>query len=231
MDAFDASRHPDVISQSKSKDAVQKDFFRNFDVSHTVEGKIHRDDFYNYYSKISACIPDDFQFETQIKNVWRISNRLVSYQGSTSFKPSTKSSPRSNTTSNTSSMFGRDVAGYPSVERAAEKRIPFRYETKGNGASISTFDSHQQHDHRAFNDAGSQRQQHQQQVQHHHSRRNESPRQFENSSPRFEEMEQPYSPRPSSPRQMDDFPMRSLGASVNRNNVRSQYSRERYTLL
>jgi Ca2+-binding EF-hand superfamily protein len=238
LDSFDSSRHPDVLSQSKSKDTVRNDFFRNFDVSQVVDGKIHRDDFFNYYGKISACIVDEFQFELQVKNVWRISNRQpLSYvPGSVPSKPSMNSSPRNGNVNG--AIVRESVSGFPTVERISDKRESTsmdKYESKST--SISMYDAQQSvelmpSENRRFNDSSNTRQQFQFQNQPKQFVRSESSRQyeanhryprtyepssprFESNSPRFEEMEQPYFSRSTSPRSREeDFPVRSLGASV-----------------
>lgn len=72
-DAYDASKHPDVISGKKSKDQVLLEFLDTFTAGGNDDQKITRDEFQNYYAAISASIDKDDYFELMIRNAWHIS--------------------------------------------------------------------------------------------------------------------------------------------------------------
>ena len=50
------------------------------------DGKIHKDEFFGYYSKVSACVLDDVQFETIVKNIWKVNRTNTSSSSSSSFR-------------------------------------------------------------------------------------------------------------------------------------------------
>jgi Ca2+-binding EF-hand superfamily protein len=70
---YDASKHPDVIAGRKTHSEVLREFLDTFDVGGTVDGKVTRDEFTNYYSNVSASIDSDEYFELMIRNAWHIS--------------------------------------------------------------------------------------------------------------------------------------------------------------
>jgi hypothetical protein len=71
--AYDASRHPAVLSGAKTAASVLREFLDTFDVGGEVDGKVTKEEFMNYYSNISASIDDDDYFELMIRNAWHIS--------------------------------------------------------------------------------------------------------------------------------------------------------------
>eukprot|EP01035_Chromulina_nebulosa_P017555 gene17555-23119_t len=71
--AYDASKHPDVISGKRTSAEVLREFLDGFDVGGEVDGKVTRQEFENYYKKISSSIDNDNYFELMIRNAWHIS--------------------------------------------------------------------------------------------------------------------------------------------------------------
>mmetsp|Transcript_6765 Transcript_6765/g.11360 ORF Transcript_6765/g.11360 Transcript_6765/m.11360 type:complete len:793 (-) Transcript_6765:183-2561(-) len=74
---YDASRHPEVLTRSRTEEEVMKEFLDTFDVGGIEEGKITRDEFVRYYTNISASINDDDYFETILRNVWHIQGSVT----------------------------------------------------------------------------------------------------------------------------------------------------------
>jgi Ca2+-binding EF-hand superfamily protein len=70
-EAYDASKHPDVISGKKTKGAVLREFLDTFDGGEK-DGKVYPNEFKRYYANISASIDDDDYFELMIRNAWHI---------------------------------------------------------------------------------------------------------------------------------------------------------------
>jgi len=70
-EAYDASKHPDVISGKKTKAAVLREFIDNFDAGEK-DGKVYPNEFKRYYANISASVDDDDYFELMIRNAWHI---------------------------------------------------------------------------------------------------------------------------------------------------------------
>ena len=73
VDAYDASKHPDVLSGRKTAGEVLGEFLDTFDVGGVHDGKVTRDEFANYYANVSANIDDDDYFELMMRNAWHIS--------------------------------------------------------------------------------------------------------------------------------------------------------------
>ena len=71
--AYNASKHPEVMTGSKSVQDVMAEFLDTFDVGGEVDGKVTRDEFINYYSNLSASIDNEDYFELMIRNAWHIS--------------------------------------------------------------------------------------------------------------------------------------------------------------
>jgi len=71
--AFDASKHPEVISGKKTAQQVLEDFLKTFDVGGVVDGAVTLQEFTNYYHNISASIHNEDYFELMIRNAWHIS--------------------------------------------------------------------------------------------------------------------------------------------------------------
>lgn len=71
--AYDASNHPDVRSGRITVDAVFDDFLEKWERGGTVDGKVTREEFRNYYNDISASIDSDEYFELMMRNSWHLS--------------------------------------------------------------------------------------------------------------------------------------------------------------
>uniref|UniRef100_K3WWY2 EF-hand domain-containing protein n=1 Tax=Globisporangium ultimum (strain ATCC 200006 / CBS 805.95 / DAOM BR144) TaxID=431595 RepID=K3WWY2_GLOUD len=76
VEAYDASKHPDVLSGRKTADAVCCEFLETFDVDGIHNGKITWTQWLHYYENISASIDDDDYFELMMRNAWHISGGI-----------------------------------------------------------------------------------------------------------------------------------------------------------
>ena len=72
-DAYDASKHPDVIAGKKTPDEVYHEFLETFDVGGVKDGMVTVQEFLNYYTNLSVSIDNDDYFELMIRNAWHIS--------------------------------------------------------------------------------------------------------------------------------------------------------------
>jgi len=70
--AYNADKHPDVISGKKTKDQIMREFLDTFDVGGVKDGMVTKREFENYYTNIGANIEDDDYFELMIRNAWHI---------------------------------------------------------------------------------------------------------------------------------------------------------------
>ena len=73
VSAYNADKHPDVISGKKTKDQVLREFLDTFDVGGVKDGLVTRKEFENYYTNLGANIPGEDYFELMIRNAWHIS--------------------------------------------------------------------------------------------------------------------------------------------------------------
>lgn len=73
VEAYDASRHPDVLSGRRTPDDVCREFLETFDVDGIHNGKITWTQWVHYYANVSASIDDDDYFELMMRNAWHIS--------------------------------------------------------------------------------------------------------------------------------------------------------------
>jgi Ca2+-binding EF-hand superfamily protein len=71
--AYDASKHPEVMSGRKTEKQVLEEFLSTFDVGGVVDGAVTEQEFMNYYHNISANIFNEDYFELMIRNAWHIS--------------------------------------------------------------------------------------------------------------------------------------------------------------
>jgi len=68
--AFNAKHHPDVVRMVKNEREAFKEFADNWGIK---EGDrvVTFEDFYAYYSDLSACIDRDEEFEKILKSTWQ----------------------------------------------------------------------------------------------------------------------------------------------------------------
>jgi len=67
---YDASNNPDVFDGKLSEDEALDDFLAQFDG--IENGGVYESDFFDYYRSLSAAVSDDEEFESMIRNAWRI---------------------------------------------------------------------------------------------------------------------------------------------------------------
>ncbi|CAM9464736.1 unnamed protein product, partial [Hapterophycus canaliculatus] len=80
IDAFNATKHPDVISGREAPDSVFRDFVDGFFAGFSPEqraganeaAKVTKEDFSRYYDMVSATVPDDGYFELLLKSCWHM---------------------------------------------------------------------------------------------------------------------------------------------------------------
>uniref|UniRef100_A0A6U0WUQ8 EF-hand domain-containing protein n=1 Tax=Rhizochromulina marina TaxID=1034831 RepID=A0A6U0WUQ8_9STRA len=70
-EAYDASKHPDVIAGKRTKQEILREFLDVFDGGEK-DGQVFPNEFMRYYSNVSAYIDDDDYFELMIRNAWHI---------------------------------------------------------------------------------------------------------------------------------------------------------------
>ncbi|KAL4175467.1 hypothetical protein KRP22_000433 [Phytophthora ramorum] len=70
---YDASRHPDVISQRKSEELCFREFVENFYMEENgLQGKITPRQWEAYYHNVSFFVQDDDLFELVVRNTWQL---------------------------------------------------------------------------------------------------------------------------------------------------------------
>jgi len=68
---YDAANHPDVLDGKLSEEEALGDFLAQFD-GIEQNGGIFAHDFIEYYRNLSAAVSDDNEFESMLRNAWRI---------------------------------------------------------------------------------------------------------------------------------------------------------------
>lgn len=68
---YDASHHPDVISQKMTQEQVFKEFMSQWDTQ-VADGIVSFDEFMEYYRDVSASIDRDDYFEVMMTNAWKL---------------------------------------------------------------------------------------------------------------------------------------------------------------
>lgn len=68
---YDASFHPDVVSNKKTPDEVYKEFMSQWDTQ-VADGIVTFEEFVEYFKDVSASIDTDEYFEVMMRNAWKI---------------------------------------------------------------------------------------------------------------------------------------------------------------
>lgn len=69
---FNAKHHPKVVSGEIKEDDALEIFVNSFDGSNVKDGKVHLEEFEDYYANISSGIDDDEYFVRMMEKVWNI---------------------------------------------------------------------------------------------------------------------------------------------------------------
>jgi Ca2+-binding EF-hand superfamily protein len=80
-DAYDASRHPDVMAGKRTSNEVLRDFLETFEVGDEVDGAVTQQEFHLYYQRVSASIDSDDYWELMLRNAWHIPGRCSAASG------------------------------------------------------------------------------------------------------------------------------------------------------
>ncbi|KAI3386993.1 hypothetical protein SNEBB_004800 [Seison nebaliae] len=73
---YDPRKHPKYQNGEWTEDQCLKQFLKCFEASSSKDEVITRDEFYNYYSGVSASIDNDAYFDLMMKNSWNINMNL-----------------------------------------------------------------------------------------------------------------------------------------------------------
>ena len=68
---FAANLHPKVISQEMSEDEVFLEFLTNFS-DRNRDGRVHRDEWCEYWGKVCASIPEPAHFIQLMCQTWKL---------------------------------------------------------------------------------------------------------------------------------------------------------------
>jgi Ca2+-binding EF-hand superfamily protein len=71
--AYDPSRNPDVMQGQKTADQALREFMAVWENDSSVDGKVTKEEFIDYYQDVSASIDRDDYFELMIRNAWHMS--------------------------------------------------------------------------------------------------------------------------------------------------------------
>lgn len=82
---YNAKQHPDVRQGKKTEDQVLGEFLDTFEHHHSMQnqkgrdGRVHFEEFVEYYNNVSSSIDNDEYFELMIKNAWQLDGHNRSY--------------------------------------------------------------------------------------------------------------------------------------------------------
>jgi len=69
------TKHPKYMNGTWDEDQVLKHFLDCFDYGKHKDGVVTREEFYNYYSGVSASIDNDMYFDLMMRNAWKLAKK------------------------------------------------------------------------------------------------------------------------------------------------------------
>jgi Ca2+-binding EF-hand superfamily protein len=69
---YDVSLNPEFLESRKTKDEILRDFLSNFEGARgDRDGVITKQEFFDYYTDLSACTPSDEYFVRMMESTWQ----------------------------------------------------------------------------------------------------------------------------------------------------------------
>lgn len=69
---YDAKKHPKFNSGKWTEKQVLEEFLKSFEAPETTDGIVTQEEFFNYYSGVSASIDSDVYFDLMMRNGWKL---------------------------------------------------------------------------------------------------------------------------------------------------------------
>lgn len=87
--SYNAKQHPDVRAGKKTEEEVLQEFLETFEAHRAMnvandkfskqgDGQITLNEFFDYYSNVSASIDNEEYFQLMITNAWNLNNKQSS---------------------------------------------------------------------------------------------------------------------------------------------------------
>jgi len=83
---YNAKKHPKVISGEKTEDEILWEFMDTFeqhhaDLKNSDDHIVTKEDWIEYYNKVSMSIDDDAYFDLMMNNAWNLDGKRVTKKG------------------------------------------------------------------------------------------------------------------------------------------------------
>ncbi|KAF7494798.1 Calcyphosin-like protein [Sarcoptes scabiei] len=72
QDVYNFKYHPDFLNGNKTEQKLSEEMIRKFENSNSIDGKLTKQEFLDYYSGVSASIDDDMYFDLMMRQAWKL---------------------------------------------------------------------------------------------------------------------------------------------------------------
>jgi Ca2+-binding EF-hand superfamily protein len=73
MEKYDVRHHPKFQNGQWTKEKCISEYLKTFEVGGEIDGKVTKEEWFNYYATVSASIDSDAYFDLMMRNAWKFS--------------------------------------------------------------------------------------------------------------------------------------------------------------